>query len=406
MPITPATISKSIFKDAIPGFSYTVNSQQVTVTHGVTVSSNHDSGVFSAFAVSSLFNHGNIFSGLGDSAVTMTGDISFISNAFDGTIQGAHNGVSMDGITANIVNSGVIRGLDGDGVQFGLHSTATSLNNFGTIFGKHAGVHEVSDFAGGVIVNAGLIASSEQAIFINTLNQFNTVVVNNALATIRGGTAAIEVHLGTISLDNRGVIIGRILIDSAAAFADTVTNRGTIKGAVFFNDGNDVFKGKGGTSGAVHGGNGGDTLIGGSHVDSLFGDLGGDTLNGGGGNDRLHGGFGFDTLSGGGGSDRFFFETALDEFFNLDRITDFTANLDKIVLDDDIFAGLGADGILTAARFHIGAAAADASDRIIYSRNTGFLFFDPDGKGGVGEVHFATLAPHLALHSTDFVVVA
>ena len=57
-----------------------------------------------------------------------------------------------------------------------------------------------------------------------------------------------------------------------------------------------------------------------------------------------------------------------------------------------------------AAKFHVGAAAADASDRIIYNPNNGFLFYDGDGRGGHAQVHFATLAPHLALHNTDFLV--
>ena len=33
MPITSATISTDLFKDAVPGFSYTVNSEQVTMSY-------------------------------------------------------------------------------------------------------------------------------------------------------------------------------------------------------------------------------------------------------------------------------------------------------------------------------------------------------------------------------------
>ena len=40
------------------------------------------------------------------------------------------------------------------------------------------------------------------------------------------------------------------------------------------------------------------------------------------------------------------------------------SNVDKIELD---FPGLGPNGVLAAARFHVGAAAADHSDRIIYN---------------------------------------
>ena len=50
-----------------------------------------------------------------------------------------------------------------------------------------------------------------------------------------------------------------------------------------------------------------------------------------------------------------------------------------------------ATGTLAAAAFRIGAAAADASDRIIYNDDTGALFFDQDGTGGAAQVRFATL---------------
>ena len=63
-------------------------------------------------------------------------------------------------------------------------------------------------------------------------------------------------------------------------------------------------------------------------------------------------------------------------------------------------------GCSAAARFHVGAAAADASDRIIYNPNSGFLFYDADGRGGTGQIHFATVAAHLDLHNTDFLVAA
>jgi len=43
----------------------------------------------------------------------------------------------------------------------------------------------------------------------------------------------------------------------------------------------------------------------------------------------------------------------------------FIATADAIELDDAVFAGIGVLGALGAARFHAGAAAADASDRII-----------------------------------------
>src|SRR5262249_53688124 len=119
---------------------------------------------------------------------------------------------------------------------------------------------------------------------------------------------------------------------------------------------------------------------------------------------RLHGGNGLDTLTGGGGRDQFFFDTSIGPAFGIDRITDFTSGVDKIILADAIFGRAGPDGPLAAAHFHVGPAAADASDRIIYNANNGFLFYDPDGIGAAPQVHFATLAPHLGLQSSDFLI--
>ena len=85
---------------------------------------------------------------------------------------------------------------------------------------------------------------------------------------------------------------------------------------------------------------------------------------------------------------------------NVDTITDFAAGSDKIALDDAIFTGIG--GTLNANAFAIGAAAADADDRIGYNSVTGQLFYDTDGNGAGAAVLFASLSPGLALTASDF----
>ena len=70
------------------------------------------------------------------------------------------------------------------------------------------------------------------------------------------------------------------------------------------------------------------------------------------------------------------------------------------------FAGIGLPGDLAAGKFFEGAHAHDANDRIIYNPNTGWLTLDTDGNARGIATHFATLAPHLTLHNTDFIVVA
>jgi serralysin len=74
-------------------------------------------------------------------------------------------------------------------------------------------------------------------------------------------------------------------------------------------------------------------------------------------------------------------------------------------LDSDIFTGL-AVGTLSADAFHIGASAADGSDRIIYNDDTGALYFDLDGNGtGASQVQFATLLGTPDLTRFDLVVI-
>ena len=81
---------------------------------------------------------------------------------------------------------------------------------------------------------------------------------------------------------------------------------------------------------------------------------------------------------------------------NIDVIRDF-ATEDSVHLDNAIFKGIGSG---TAARpvkvltdaFHVGRAAGDAQDRIIYDRSKGVLFYDADGTGSAAMVQFAVVS--------------
>lgn len=123
------------------------------------------------------------------------------------------------------------------------------------------------------------------------------------------------------------------------------------------------------------------TLEGSAGSDWLIGDKFADHLNGHGGADLLSGGNGGDVILGGNGHD------------------DLAGGNGKDVLN----GGAGA-GELGAAKFHIGEHAHDGSDRIIYNDQTGALYYDPDGKGGVSQVKFAELDAGLKLSHSDFSV--
>lgn len=139
-----------------------------------------------------------------------------------------------------------------------------------------------------------------------------------------------------------------------------------------------------------------DVLTGNALANRLDGSHGNDILSGGDGDDTLTGGNGNDTLTGGTGVDRFHFSSSLDASSNVDRITDFVAGTDKIVLSSEIFAAFRASGTLTAANFRSGAGvttAQDADDFLIHNWTTNFIHYDADGNGTArSPIPFARLA--------------
>jgi Ca2+-binding RTX toxin-like protein len=121
----------------------------------------------------------------------------------------------------------------------------------------------------------------------------------------------------------------------------------------------------------------------------------------------LNGGVGHDALTGGAGNDFFVFNTSLNPA-NSDVIKDFAnvaGNNDRFRLDNAVFTHLGAAGNLNAAFFHVGAAAADANDHIIYNKATGALFYDSNGDAAGGSNLFAVLASKPTLTASDFAVI-
>jgi serralysin len=145
-------------------------------------------------------------------------------------------------------------------------------------------------------------------------------------------------------------------------------------------------------------------LIGLAGNDRLFGGIGGDVLQGGTQNDFHNGGAGVDQIITGTGFDTILFNAPLG-IANFDRVIDFAPVFDTMQLENSVFTGLVQGAFLPATDFVIGAAAADASDRIIYNSATGNLFFDQDGTGAIAQILFADLAGGLALTNNDFFVV-
>jgi hypothetical protein len=126
-------------------------------------------------------------------------------------------------------------------------------------------------------------------------------------------------------------------------------------------------------------------VVGTNGRDTLRGNAGDDVIRGAHNNDRLFGGEGADILTGGAGKDRFYFRERDD---NVDEITDFKHGTDKIVLSSDLFPELA-----HSKHQFFDAAAHTATDHtmLTYNRETGTVYFDPDGAGR-GEDPYAILS--------------
>jgi hypothetical protein len=178
-------------------------------------------------------------------------------------------------------------------------------------------------------------------------------------------------------------------------------------------DGNDRLHASNGND-ALYGGNGNDSpdgragndaLYGNSGNDRLYGSFGDDRLYGGSGNDRLYGGFGKDSLSGGSGQDVFVFSSAPDGITNVDTIRDFSVVNDTIWLQNSVFTAIGSAGRLKSGVFRTSDEARDSTDRILYDREDGVLYYDADGTGTTEQVAFAKLSAGLKITSLDFHII-
>ncbi|AFZ32023.1 Hemolysin-type calcium-binding region [Gloeocapsa sp. PCC 7428] len=166
-------------------------------------------------------------------------------------------------------------------------------------------------------------------------------------------------------------------------------------------DFNDLILGLAGAD-IITGDGGNDTIRGGAGADILDGDSGRDLLIGGTGNDTLAGGSGRDTLTGGLGADRFNFDSPNE---GTDIITDFIAADDTIVVSPRNFGGgLKPGETIKPHQFRLGTAAGDPSDRFIYDRKSGALYFDRDGIGPSKQIQLATIANKPLLSHADIFV--
>jgi serralysin len=152
----------------------------------------------------------------------------------------------------------------------------------------------------------------------------------------------------------------------------------------------------------ISGGIKGEQLIGTDGANIMLGKGGNDGLFAVGGNDILNGGKGRDRLTGGDGEDRFNFSAFVTKK-NADKIMDFDPAEDMIGLVRSAFGAIGTK--FKPGEFHIGSAAHDATDKIIYNPETGNLRYDVDGTGGTKPVLIANIGVNVALTFDDFMYI-
>jgi hypothetical protein len=117
----------------------------------------------------------------------------------------------------------------------------------------------------------------------------------------------------------------------------------------------------------------------------------------------LDGFLGNDTLRGNGGADTFVFDSKLGSG-NIDHIVDFSAAADRFRLENAIFKALSPGALPAAAFKDLATGSVDTSDRILYDRPTGKLYYDADGSRIGAAVQFAVLDNHAALTAASFLV--
>jgi hypothetical protein len=336
-----------------------------------------------------LFNYGTIFSsaryGISFDNPSVNSELF---NFASGVIKSSDVAIYDSGWGDEISNTGQIRGsvtgilLGGNSQSYSILNGDPSTNHStGIIYGGEFGIQDYSNIRGASIYNLARISSHGIGVDIWTNAGLVTHIVNYGV--ISGHVDAIRAHnIGNVLLDNYGTIRGDILCDVPTG-TDVIHNHGKINGVVKLYGVSDIFNGSGGTTGAIYCGAGNDRVIGGN------------------GSVKIHVGDGHNTLSCGTGQDQFIFDAPLG---SVETITNFKHGIDKIVLSEAVFAGLGPHGTLHAAHFHLGGPV-NGEAQIDYIKLTDTLEYCPNGNAGP-VFQFALLTNHPHITAGDFILIA
>lgn len=340
-------------------------------------------------------------------------DYIFGSNSNDNL----NGGGGDDQITGSLGND-IVDGGDGTDVYF----VSGDLAEF-TIFRN--------EFGGFTLIDNDIVNGDEGT---DTLSNVETIYFSSEVFDLANSTIGV-IKTGTFGID---VLNGTVYDDTISGLAGNDTLLGGLGNDILNGGkGNDILNGGGGidTASYVHatsavkadlgitgvqntGTDGRDQLIsienltgsafndilsGNGVANVLSGGNGNDTLSGKGGNDILAGGAGNDTLTGGTGADTFLFDTAIGRG-NFDTVKDFVSGTDLIGLSESIFSSTLAAGAVPESAFHVGSRATTADHHLIYNAQTGTLYFDPDGVGGLDQIRIAEFSNKPMISVSDFVM--
>lgn len=405
-------------------FAFSGNGEKALILPGVIVAGN-GSAIVSDKNNNSLFNTGEIFGVSGETvrfdaadsdgnaigfakifnaagasiasdlnAITTSQNYSNVNNS--GSIQAGSSGVDFFCSTAVMANSGVVNS-SGNGVDFS--GSTFSFNNSGTVNSETYGLKLSLNSSDHVSIhNSGLLSGDSFAIYCSgdgsgVLNINNSGILdgnvfsgNQNTNVVNTGTidGLMEFGSGQDAFRNYGTLNGDLdLFSIAGGNAQTVYNRGTIKGDVNLGNGGSSFDGhKGTVTGIITGGSGADTIVAGDD---------GETMAGGAGHDLLYGGAGADTFA---------FSSASG--YDTDVVHRFNVAQDTIQLVHSAFTHLTAGQTPT---FTLGATAASSTDYLFYNSGTGGLYYDTDGSGSHAAYLVATFDKGLNLTAANISVV-
>ena len=310
-----------------------------------------------------------------------TSAINLFGNAFANTVRG-NNG---NNIISGGAGADTMQGLDGNDSYL--------VDNAADVIVDSAGVDNVSTSV------SYTLAANVAVETLRTTNAAGTTplyLFGNNLANIVTGNAGNNIISGGGGIDKLQGLAGddSYVVDNAADVVVDTAGVDNVNASVSYT----LAAGVAVETLRIFGGTAGTAAI------NLTGNELANTVTGNAGSNAINGGLGNDKLTGNAGNDFFVFNTVLNASTNVDTIVDFVVANDTARLDNAVFTGL-AVGTLNADAFHIGTAAADAEDRIVYNSATGALSFDANGTGAGGLVKFAQLGTNLALTNADFVIV-